>query len=69
MPAKVIKRGNKFRVIEADTGKLVRRKGTPVDGGGHASRDKAQRQSNAVNARGKFKNPPRPGTEAAKKRK
>lgn len=50
MPAKVVKRGNKFRVVEPN-GKLVKRSnGKAVDGGGHTSKDKAQRQANAINA-------------------
>lgn len=50
MPAKVVKRGDKFRVVEP-SGKLVKNnKGTPVDGGGHPSKEKAKRQSDAINA-------------------
>lgn len=49
MPAKVAKRGGKFRVVEPD-GKLVRNQaGTPVDGGGHASESAAKRQARAIN--------------------
>lgn len=51
MPAKVEKRGKKFRVVEAKTGKIVKnRAGTAVDGGGHKSQDKAARQARAINA-------------------
>lgn len=51
MPAKVVKRGQKFRVVEP-SGNLVRNEsGTPVDGGGHNSRGAAQRQANAINAK------------------
>lgn len=54
MPAKVVKRGNKFRVVEPN-GKLVKRSnGKAVDGGGHSSREKAQRQAAAVNANTKL---------------
>lgn len=54
MPAKVVKRGDKFRVVEP-SGKLVKnRSGSPVDGGGHSSREKAQRQAAAVNANTKL---------------
>ena len=57
MPAKVAKRGDKFRVVEPD-GKLVRnRAGTPVDGGGHSSEAAAKRQASAINVpKGKRKN-------------
>jgi hypothetical protein len=50
MPAKVQKRGDKYRVVEP-SGKLVRRNGTPVDGGGHESEAKAKRQAAAVNSK------------------
>lgn len=50
MPARVVKRGGKYRVVEP-SGKLVKnKKGTPVDGGGHASKGKAQAQARAINA-------------------
>lgn len=50
MPARVVKRGSKWRVVEPN-GKLVKnKKGTAVDGGGHTSKAKAQRQANAVNS-------------------
>lgn len=48
MPVRIKKQGRKFRVVEP-SGKLARRGGTPVDGGGHNSRAKAQRQANAIN--------------------
>lgn len=50
MPAKVEKRGDKYRVVEP-SGKLVKRNGKPVDGGGHATRAKAQAQARAINAK------------------
>jgi hypothetical protein len=51
MPATVKKQSGKFRVVEP-SGKLVRnRAGTPVDGGGHASKAKAVRQARAINMR------------------
>lgn len=51
MPAKAEKRGEKWRVVEADSGSLVRNtKGTPVDGGGHRTEAAAKRQARAVNA-------------------
>lgn len=50
MPAKVAKRGKRYRVVEPN-GQIVRNKsGSPVDGGGHTSRNAAQRQANAINA-------------------
>lgn len=52
MPVKVRKRGNKYRLIEP-SGKIAKNKGgTAIDGGGHSSKAKAQRQANAVNANG-----------------
>ena len=51
MPAKVAKRGNKYRVIESKTKNLVKNPaGTAVDGGGHTTKGQAQAQANAVNA-------------------
>lgn len=52
MPATVQKRGSKWRVVEPG-GSLVRRGGTPVDGGGHGSKAKAAAQARAINARSK----------------
>ena len=52
MPVTVSKRGPKFRVVEAGSGKIVKnRAGTAVDGGGHASKSKASRQARAINSR------------------
>ena len=51
MPVKTEKRGDKYRVVEAKTGRIARnRSGTPVDGGGHASKAQASSQARAVNA-------------------
>jgi hypothetical protein len=50
MPATVKKRGSKWRVVEAESGNLVRQDGSPVDGGGHSSKKKAQQQAQAINA-------------------
>lgn len=51
MPVKVAKRGEKYRIVEASTGKLARtKKGAAVDGGGHKSKEKAQKQARAINA-------------------
>jgi len=50
MPARVQKRGTKYRVVDPN-GRLVRnRAGTPVDGGGQGRREKAARQARAINA-------------------
>ncbi len=52
MPNKVVKRGDKYRVVEADSGRVTKnRAGTAVDGGGHGSRPAAQRQVNAMKRR------------------
>jgi hypothetical protein len=52
MPAKVVKRGRKYRVVEARTGKVVKNKaGTAVDGGGHRTRSRASAQARAINRR------------------
>lgn len=38
MPVKVVRRKNKFRVVEASTGRIAKRTtGKPVDGGGFVS--------------------------------
>ena len=51
MPATVVKVGEKYRVVEADTGAIVRNdKGAPVDGGGHDTRQEALDQARAINA-------------------
>ena len=50
MPVKVVKRGEKFRVVEASTGRIAKNQGgTAVDGGGHSSRSAASSQARAVN--------------------
>lgn len=49
MPATVRERDGKWRVVEP-SGRLVKKNGTPVDGGGHATKEKARRQARAVNA-------------------
>jgi len=49
MPAKVQLRNGKYRVVEPG-GKLVKNSsGAPVDGGGHASKERAQSQASAIN--------------------
>lgn len=50
MPVKVTKRGDKFRIIESETGKIAKNKGgTAIDGGGKKSRSAVQKQASAVN--------------------
>ena len=57
MPARVRKQGNKWRVVEP-SGRLVRNNsGKPVDGGGHESKTKAERQARAINTRKHGKRP------------
>lgn len=48
MPAKVEKRGDRWRVVEPD-GSLVTQNGSPVDGGGHNLKQKALDQAAAIN--------------------
>ena len=49
MPVSVQKRGKKYRIVEPN-GRLARTgNGNPRDGGGHASRAKAERQARAMN--------------------
>lgn len=50
MPAKAVKRGDKWRVVEDSNGELVRRNGSPVDGGGHETKKQAREQAQAINA-------------------
>jgi hypothetical protein len=50
MPVKVEKKGDKYRVVEAKTGKVAKNKGgTALDGGGYSSKAKAVKQAQAVN--------------------
>jgi hypothetical protein len=51
MPAKVVKRGNKYRVVDADSEQVVHTaSGSAADGGGHSSEEAAKRQARAINA-------------------
>jgi hypothetical protein len=51
MPTKVRKHRGKYRVVEQKTGRTAKNKGgRTLDGGGHKDKDKARRQSNAINA-------------------
>jgi hypothetical protein len=50
MPVHSVKRGDKYRVVEVDSGRIATNAtGTPLDGGGHRIRLMADRQSRAVN--------------------
>jgi hypothetical protein len=50
MPVVIRKQGGKYRLVERDTGSLVKNaQGTPVDGGGHPHSSAAQRQAQAIN--------------------
>jgi len=51
VPVCVEKRGEKWRVVECSSRKIVKNtSGTAVDGGGHDSPSKAKSQARAVNA-------------------
>lgn len=50
MPVKTVKRGGKYRVVEAATGKIAKNAaGTALDGGGKASKTAVEKQASAVN--------------------
>ena len=50
MPVHVEKRGKRYRVVEPG-GKIAKTsKGNPRDGGGHASKAKANAQARAINS-------------------
>lgn len=50
MPAVVRKEGKKFRVVDDDTGQVLKNAaGTSADGGGHTSEAAADRQARAIN--------------------
>lgn len=52
MPVEVKRIHGKNRVVEQATGKIAKtHKGHARDGGGHRSKEKAQRQARAINAR------------------
>lgn len=51
MPVTCRKSGNKYRVVESETGKVVTNtSGTAVDGGGHNSEQECKDQAAAINA-------------------
>lgn len=50
MPATVMKRGDKYRVVRSEDWKIIRREnGKPVDGGGHSDKKKAVSQACQIN--------------------
>lgn len=52
MPATVRFVKDKWRVVEADTGHIVKNNaGTAVDGGGHNTRAQALKQARALNSK------------------
>lgn len=51
MPVMVRKRGDKYRVVEKATGRIVKTdSGKPRDGGGHRDKGVAKRQAQAINS-------------------
>lgn len=51
MPAKAIRRNGKYRVVHGPGNALVRNPhtNTPVDGGGHMTAARAEKQARAIN--------------------
>lgn len=49
MPAKVVKRGNRWRVVEENGQCVKNASGTCVDGNGHRTQSAANRQAAAIN--------------------
>jgi len=50
VPAKVAKKGGKYRVVHGSDNRLVKNSsGTPVDGGGHQTGTAAEKQARAIN--------------------
>jgi hypothetical protein len=49
MPVHVVKRGDKYRIVEKSGRIATNAAGTAIDGGGHNSKEAAQRQATAVN--------------------
>ena len=49
MPLAIVKRGKRYRLVERGGNLAKNSKGTPIDGGGHNSRQKAEKQRNAIN--------------------
>jgi hypothetical protein len=48
MPVHVEKRGDKYRIVDPD-GKIVKRNGSAVDGGGKKSKEEVKKQAAAIN--------------------
>ncbi len=49
MPVHVVKRGDKYRIVEKSGKISTNAAGTAIDGGGHSSQSAAQRQATAIN--------------------
>lgn len=49
MPVHVERRGGKYRLVEPSGKIAATENGNPRDGGGHANKDKAERQARAIN--------------------
>ena len=49
MPVHQEKRGDKYRIVDPDGSITENSSGTPVDGGGHSSKDDAVAQVEAIN--------------------
>ena len=49
MPVHVVKRGDKYRIVEKSGKIAINSAGTAIDGGGHSSQSAAQKQATAVN--------------------
>lgn len=50
MPVTVDRRGQNWRVIDDDGQIAENESGTPLDGGGHGTKEEAKAQARAVNA-------------------
>ena len=56
MPVEVKKRSGLHRIVETNNGRIaVSSKGNPKDGGGHASKERAEAQARAINESSKKK--------------
>jgi hypothetical protein len=50
MPLRAARKGDKYRIVETETGRIAKNKaGTAIDGGGFKSRSRAVKQAQAVN--------------------
>lgn len=67
MPVTCQKSGDKYRVVEAEGGKVAtNRSGTAVDGGGHETEEACKQQAQAINAN-RENNSPSNNPRAAKR--